>query len=136
MNTHTPGPWKVSIAMAMGDLEVLAEHRGEPSAEPWRQYSRRNEGHWVIVDDDGNFLALAAFQGQAKRGEAYRTADPEGLANARLIAAAPDLLAALEAMTPDYEHCAPDMGGNIEPDRLALIKQARAAIVATKGETK
>ena len=39
-----------------------------------------------------------------------------------------DLLAALEAMTPDYEHCAPDMGGDIEPDRLALIKQARAAI--------
>src|SRR3972149_6965177 len=24
-----------------------------------------------------------------------------------------DLLAALEAMTPDYEHCAPDMSGDI-----------------------
>ena len=45
-----------------------------------------------------------------------------------------DLLAALEAMTPDYEHCAPDMGGNIEPDRVALIKQARAAIAAAKGQ--
>jgi len=46
-----------------------------------------------------------------------------------------DLLAALERMTPDYEHCAPDEEGNIEPDRIALIKQARAAIAAAK-ETK
>ncbi|HLE81202.1 MAG TPA: hypothetical protein VJA25_07905 [Dehalococcoidia bacterium] len=45
-----------------------------------------------------------------------------------------DLLAALERMTPDYEHCAPDEEGNIEPDRIALIKQARAAIAAARSD--
>jgi len=50
-----------------------------------------------------------------------------------LHVAAPDLLAALEQMTPDYEHCAPDEAGDIEPDRVALIARALAAIAAAKG---
>ena len=54
------------------------------------------------------------------------------LEHRRLAVAAPDLLAVLEKMTPDYEHCAPDMGGDIEPDRVALIKRARAAIAKAK----
>jgi len=53
----------------------------------------------------------------------------------RLRAQNAALLAALERMAPDYEHCAPDEDGNIEPDRVALMKQARAAIAAAKGET-
>ena len=51
-----------------------------------------------------------------------------------LHVAAPDLLAVLERMTPDYEHCAPDERGDIDPDRVALIARARAAIAAAKGE--
>ena len=51
-------------------------------------------------------------------------------------AAAPDLLAVLEEMTPDYEHCAPDESGYTETYRLRLIAKARAAIAAAKGEEK
>ena len=65
----------------------------------------------------------------SKRGITYviaRLAKPnqgEREANARLIAAAPDLLAALQALLPDAEanHC----GG---PDTAARLAQARAAI--------
>lgn len=68
--------------------------------------------------------------------EEYTVATEEELAYeatiATLQARNAALLAALEQMTPDYEHCAPDMGGNIEPDRLALIKRARAAIAQAK----
>ena len=42
------------------------------------------------------------------------------------------LLAALEQMTPDYEHCAPDEAGHIDPDRIALVKRARAACAAAR----
>jgi len=143
---HTPGPWKISIAMAMEDLELMAKHRGDPAPESWRQYSRRNEGHWVIVTDDGDFLGLAAFQGLAKRGEAYRTPDPEGLANARLIAAAPALLAALEKLflyvtepaTFEEEYGQPEFPGSSISCEAWLEAQvrgpARAAIAAAKGE--
>ena len=129
---HTRGPWKLAVAMAMEDLALVAQHRGEPAPEFWRQFSRRNEGHWVIVDDEGSFLAIAAFQGTAKRGEAYRTADPKGLANARLIAAAPDLLAALEAALPAVDYVADEMPGMDGVPRATVAEEARAAIAAAK----
>ena len=75
-------------------------------------------------------LAAARYRTQAKRPSVTLAVQL-----CPLHAAAPDLLTALERMTPDYEHCAPDMGGNIEPDRIALIKQARDAIARAKETT-
>ena len=52
-------------------------------------------------------------------------------ANARLITAAPDLLAALDAVLPDLEHYVATHGPG--PDRR--LAQARAAIAAAKENT-
>jgi hypothetical protein len=70
---HTPGPWEVSIG---DDYGITAE------AYP-KEYS-----HSFKSDDLGYLLALVG-----NRAEDF------GKANARLIAAAPDLLAALEALS-------------------------------------
>jgi hypothetical protein len=52
-------------------------------------------------------------------------------ADARLIAAAPDLLSALEGM---LEHA--DMGEINDEDTLEAVNAARAAIAKAKGEAK
>jgi hypothetical protein len=66
------------------------------------------------------------------------------LANAKLIAAAPDLLAALEALTSfasDFHNAIADMGmedrfedDNTNLNRTTEIAAARAAIAKAKGE--
>jgi hypothetical protein len=84
---YTPGPWKFERP---ADLEEsyrilkkeLPDHEG---------YFRENDGTWSITDSTGLRVATASFKGKAKRGEAWRTADPEGMANARLISAVTDL---------------------------------------------
>lgn len=58
-------------------------------------------------------------------------------ANANLIAAAPDLLAALEAAydaLSDMAKRAPELGITLGDDDLKAIAQARAAIAKAKGE--
>jgi len=85
----------------------------------------------ALLAEDTSFEARMAFlqawntKGQAQFLRAIMTLDTLRAQNRQL-------LEALEAMTPDYEHCAPDMGGDIEPDRVALIKRARAAIASAK----
>ena len=76
---------------------------------------------------------MSTYDDKLKRALKERIMEPTELDTLRTQNAA--LLAALERMAPDYEHCAPDEDGNIEPDRVALMKQARAAIAAAKGET-
>lgn len=58
--------------------------------------------------------------------------DDEGEKNAALIAIAPELLEALEALLKDFEYMA-RMGG-YKPEDFELIKQARAAIAKTRGD--
>ena len=69
--------------------------------EKRNRHRRDNDGAWVVLagtmaNDTLKRVGTSTFQGTAKRGQAYCTEDPEGLANARLIAAAPELYAALE----------------------------------------
>ena len=40
----------------------------------------------------------------------------------------------LTTIVNDYEHCAPDEAGNIDPWRKRLIAKTRATIAAAKGE--
>ena len=68
MSEHTVGPWKMRVS-----LQPSENHRG------WDIYS---PGSWI-----GSVSPCCDLAGDAT---------PEGIANARLIAAAPDLLAALE----------------------------------------
>lgn len=99
----TPGPWKFA---PMDGYDELHKLRGTKPA-PWEGYRRENDGTWTICDSMGTRVASASMKAKAKRGQGYCTPDPEGMANARLIAAAPELLAALDA-APEMD-CWPDM---------------------------
>lgn len=98
----TPGPWVFEQAESALELarlkgETLAEHEG---------YYRTNDGGWIVTyrskDEDGydvgGQICVVSFKGSAKRGQTYNAPDPEGMATARLIAAAPELLEALETL--------------------------------------
>ena len=73
---HTPGPWRVSSV------------------------GLTNDGKRAVVSEDAG-IAWAHPQTAFKRGDGWQHECGEREANARLIAAAPDLLAALEAMRDD-----------------------------------
>jgi hypothetical protein len=94
MNTkHTPGPWINNGRIGPSDSRLLI------SANPHRPHK-----------DVGREIAITSHE------------DPDiELANARLIAAAPDLLAALEEMAKDYL-----IQNNFHEDRNTAA--ARAAI--------
>ncbi len=64
-----------------------------------------------------------------KRGTAWNATSAERDANARLIAAAPDLLAALALILADYSAA---YGGD-EKDEPKAMKAARAAIAKAEG---
>lgn len=107
MSTHTPGPWRIRKAFASDEeFEVYPAYTDKPSPKP---------GKWAEI-------ATVCGHGLRPRASAK--------ANARLIAAAPELLEALEwlvALAPDPEH-APD-----EVTREHVIK-ANVVIAKAKGD--
>ena len=95
---HTPGPWEASIQ---------------------RSKDGRDLG-WIVEHVNGRIgWASLAYAHTNKEAD---EADPAREANARLIAAAPELLEALKAVT-STEMFLPD-----HPQRQASYKAARAAI--------
>lgn len=98
--THTKGPWTIGRNRAgYRDIDALdAEY-------PWQGLAR------VVVEMEG----VSGYDDF-----------PEGEANARLIAAAPDLLEALEMVMAERE------GGS--PVLFSTSDKARAAIAKAKGE--
>ncbi len=105
--SHTPGPWRHRAAGNLGNCIEADSGR--------RQF-----------DGDDGFRTVAMFQACEPTGLASKEAQ-NAAANARLIAAAPELLAALDVMLSAFD-------GNAEGMERALAKQqARAAIAkATK----
>ncbi len=86
---------------------------------PWGLCDDRKDGVSVITSggDDGRSIAFI---------ELVDVSEPELEANARLIAAAPDLLAALEAMVAADEHGWPvNMGGSARDAANDAIAKAR-----------
>ncbi len=97
---HTPGPW-------IADL---------------------GEAYRVRAQQDGGQVAIMmSLKGQ--HGLAGRRSGDEVAANARLIAAAPDLLEALIAITNQLER----IGDTREHKDGAFIRDARAAIAKATG---
>jgi len=108
MIEHTPGPW--AAAPYMGD-----------QGREWQ--------NWVILDAEGHGLATIDAVGEVPA---------EVEANALLIAAAPELLEALQAITGRLESAAAMLHSLHLPayalDAESIIAQARAAIAkATEG---
>lgn len=104
---HTPGPWRYGAPWDKpnGGRTIFGRHVDEYIADVYA-------GHHADDSVDG----------------------PRGEANARLIAAAPDLLAALEAyVAGDFEA----QGSTLAAQRHnARRDAARAAIAKARGETK
>lgn len=76
-NKHTSGPWKAESLVVNGERKVCSQ-------------SQDREGAIIAYVGDMGDLFGASFDG-------------EGPANARLIAAAPDLLAALQMFLAEYD---------------------------------
>lgn len=110
MSKHTPGPWRANAKPMGNPYGVITEH-GE------------NE-NWSICNDGGRFIAAIKMQ-------------PEEEANARLIAAAPEMLEALESAL-NVEGAA-RAGSQFIPAYEGLdtgyhFEKVRAAIRKAKGE--
>lgn len=102
MSTHTPGPW---------------------------------ENHGRTVYAGKSIVSLAVAEYDAERGPQYNLADhlksdDEGLANARLIAAAPELLEACEAVLK-WAATPGNHGGN--PYLQPMVKAAEIALAKAQG---
>ena len=97
---------------------------------PWRIVDEI--GGDLYVRDVGGVIAFCAkpmrWEGQDDR---YTSEMAECHANARLIAATPDLLAALEAIVADWD----DFNSVGDELRGEAYEQARAALSKAKGET-
>jgi len=86
-------------------------------------------GPWAILPNTPHFVrAMHPAEGMQPVATVYHF-NGELAANARLIAAAPELLEALEAVLPDLEHYVATHGPG--PDKRLAI--ARAAIAKARG---
>lgn len=107
--SHTPGPWKLeTVSTSVGSCHKIG---------PFPSNGVYGETHTCIYSDN------------VRVGETGNTIGNELLANARLIAAAPELLEALKSMVSAFH---PTQGGsNIYCD--AATDMARAAIARAEG---
>lgn len=116
--SHTPGPWAISTdntPWTEGDAEI-AHANGEPFGLTLILTD--------ILDADGEVVARCEWE---PGSTVERQAELE--ANARLIAAAPEMLEALRALVE--EHFAPRYGTGEK--RAADWERARAAITKAEG---
>lgn len=107
--SHTPGPWKAY----------------------WqRSYSYNRVGNWGFVSREGT------IEHREVRTFNCSEEDPECAANARLIAAAPEMLAVLEALVGVADYASAAIGDDNtlnSPTLRRLIDRARAAIAKAEG---
>ncbi len=121
---HTPGPWTLDAFedyVDGTDMEVLDGHNfpiAEVEASPiLNRWNKRfpEMGHWADGADDG-------------RTHIHRS-QQELLANARLIAAAPDMLAALKQVRARLQEY------RLYGDAAAAFDLAEKAIAKAEGST-
>jgi hypothetical protein len=110
MSKHTPGPWYVF------NTADIFTNLGAKNAEGIEASSRDG---WMIADCDMGGLCLAEVR-----------------ANSSLIAAAPELLEALEAILPFIPNSSAAEGGAARfSANVAAADKVRAAIAKARGES-
>lgn len=115
----TPGPWRVSgVSMQTGNISVSMEE------------------HRIVIAEVTNAASLGdMIAGAMKRGGgSFDQGDCHTqMANARLIAAAPDLLGCLKAMVAEtVEYATINKLG--DPEKQHNIKWARSIIAKAEGK--
>jgi len=124
MSKHTPGPWRVEDIKNQTLLNIvpLAQQKAF-KRDPW------NGNYYQIASVSTSYCRSA---GKSKF-EHPKLPEGEALANARLIAAAPELLAALQALFAesasrfDYVGATPDEEKAMV-DALAAIQKATTTV--------
>mgnify|MGYP006351752269 CR=1 FL=1 len=111
MSAHTPAPWKAEVNEKSATINILGLH-----TDYMRCRASDDHGPIVIVE-----CASATLDDTT-----YAPMLPEQVANARLIAAAPELLESLKAML------SPRMDG---PDSAQIWFAAEAVVAKAEGRT-
>ena len=112
---HTPGPWSYQRYFQGGaDLEQIRSL----GLEPTRRLT--NDGQAFVMAASKR-VALVDCQVSFKRGKGYQTDCAEREANARLIAAAPELLVALRRLLNDSMY-----KDHPEASQMAIVAIAKA----------
>jgi hypothetical protein len=115
MKSHTPGPWLVRF--------------DEDQFDPTHSTLKIIDGREESVNHTHGALSLAFINVSA-----FAPHMDEPLANATLIASAPDLLSALEAVTKAYvELVQSDYPPSWSAEKDSEVIAARAAIAKAKG---
>ena len=99
MSKHTPGPWRYKL------------DGGQDS----------DTRHAVLADSTGLWVAATYRSGTSAKNHRSQEAEAEAKANARLIAAAPELLEALQELCDTLGEC-------------GMTEKARAVIAEATGE--
>lgn len=100
---------------------------GKHTPGPWHAFMGTGKARATIQSAGGHVASCSMRNASFYKAPCDR---PEMEANARLIAAAPDLLEALRAIVADHEFCGDDWGVR----RDAWIVTARAAIAKAEGQ--
>lgn len=118
---HTPGQWRVGAASGTGEPDSMKQYNGRP-------YQEHSE---VTATIDG-FTKIVAHVYQGDGGVGSPRALSEQLANTRLMASAPDMLAALNEIKSFLR--------TIQPESVAdyglitgALREAHTAIALATG---
>ena len=122
--SHTPGPWSSSLFNIVTDVTgIIKEKRGDTKLQV-------NKGLLEILDDHESTVAFVNLEDVSL--------SEEDLANALLIAAAPEMLEALKVALTRLEASARERNYDYKPFNNAAhdlaIDKARAAIAKATGE--
>lgn len=125
--SFTPGPWKLDVRV--GCVAVYPDNQDHNCLSDASEWAIHYKSGYQVKDENGNFVRWEVPE--------------EDIANARLIAAAPDLLAACEMVltfvesidcfTPWRCGLVPDVEGEL-CDRCRLIEKLKVVIAEAHGE--